>query len=426
MPSSVSSVKDGVVTITLQVELDSSMMDTEEAIEDVLNETGRLLTEEALKNLDTDGTPISQSKRLWYSKGRSNKTYQTPYGSVVVPSHVYQRSCGGKVWRPMEQNARLIMNSTPKFARQISSKFSHCAPRIVQRDLLENHGRKVTVSFLQKLSDAVATIVQAKEEDWHYHVPKLEVPVKTIAISLDGTCMLMCESGWREAMAGSLSLYDAEGNRLHTIYLGATPEYGKCHFLKRLTREIELLQQKYPDANYIGIADGAQFNWDFLEKHTQVQILDFYHASGYLGAVAKALHPKDKLEQKQWLNESCHALKSEKNAADNLYQEMAGLAKNGKKISKERTEKLQKSVTYFKNHKHQMAYSDYQSQNYPIGSGVIEAACKTLIKQRLCQSGMRWKEKGAAAVLSLRALALTSNLWQQFWKKGNQYGFLIA
>ena len=111
---------------------------------------------------------------------------------------------------------------------------------------------------------------------------------------------------------------------------------------------------------------------------------------------------------------------------DNLYQEMASLAKNGQKLSKELTEKLQKSVTYFKNHKHQMAYSDYQSKNYPIGSGVIEAACKTLIKQRLCLSGMRWKEKGAAAVLSLRALVLTSTLWQQFWKKGNQYGFLIA
>ena len=85
-------------------------------------------------------------------------------------------------------------------------------------------------------------------------------------------------------------------------------------FLKRLIREIELLKQKYPDANYIGIADGAQFNWDFLIDHTDTQILDFYHASGYLGAVAKARHPQDKLEQKQWLSESCHALKHDENA----------------------------------------------------------------------------------------------------------------
>ena len=85
-------------------------------------------------------------------------------------------------------------------------KFAHCAPRIVQRDLLDNHGRKVTVSLsLQdQLSDAVATIVQARR-GLALPCSKLEVPVKTIAISLDGTCMLMCESGWREAMAGSLS-----------------------------------------------------------------------------------------------------------------------------------------------------------------------------------------------------------------------------
>ncbi len=58
--------------------------------------------------------------------------------------------------------------------------------------------------------------------------------------------------------------------------------------------------------------------------------------------------------------------------------------------------------------------------------GVTEAACKTVIKQRLCGSGMRWKEKGAAAILSLRALVLTSTRWNQFWNKLNQYGFSIA
>ena len=89
-------------------------------------------------------------------------------------------------------------------------------------------------------------------------------------------------------------------------------------------------------------------------------------------------------------------------------------------------EKLQASITYFRNHLSQMQYSQFRQKHYPIGSGVTEAACKTLIKQRLCCSGMRWKEKGASIILSLRALILTSTRWEQFWDKLNQYGFPVA
>ena len=60
----------------------------------------------------------------------------------------------------------------------------------------------------------------------------------------------------------------------------------------------------------------------------------------------------------------------------------------------------------------------------PIGSGVTEAVCKTLIKQRLCQSGMKWKNRGIAMVLRLRALLCTQGRWEQFWERINQVGFM--
>ena len=58
--------------------------------------------------------------------------------------------------------------------------------------------------------------------------------------------------------------------------------------------------------------------------------------------------------------------------------------------------------------------------NLPIGSGIAEAVCKTLVKQRLCQSGMKWKTKGGALVLCLRALIYTKERWEQFWEQINQ------
>jgi hypothetical protein len=237
--------------------------------------------------------------------------------------------------------------------------------------------------------------------------------------------MLMCEDGWREAMVGTISLYDCEGERQHTIYLGATPEYGRKRFLERFEREITQTKDRYPNATYVGIADGAESNWKFLNEHTEEQILDFYHASGYLGILAEVLHPKQIPEQKEWLKNSCHQLKHEFGSANKFYNQMV-LAMSENKLTETMREKLQASITYFNNHLWQMDYAQFQQKTYPIGSGVTEAACKTLIKQRLCCSGMRWKQKGASIILSLRALVLTSTRWEQFWDNLNQYGFPVA
>jgi hypothetical protein len=201
-------------------------------------------------------------------------------------------------------------------------------------------------------------------------------------------------------------------------------EKRKKSFLTRLEREIERAKKRYPEAKLVGIADGAESNWKFLEKHTEEQILDFYHAAGYLGALAEALHPNTVSKQKEWLTENCRKLKHEKGKAGELLNLMKEV-KQEKSHSKSLTEKLEAAITYYENHQHQMDYAEYLEKEYPIGSGVTEAACKTLVKQRLCCSGMRWKEKGAGIILSLRGLVLTKERWSQFWAKLDQYGFPV-
>ena len=103
------------------------------------------------------------------------------------------------------------------------------------------------------------------------------------------------------------------------------------------------------------------------------------------------------------LNDRCHSLKHESNAATQLRLEMKTF--QNKKLSNKIAEQLESSITYFENHIGQMNYAQSLSENIPIGSGVTEAACKTLVKQRLCQSGMKWLERGASIVLGLRTLA---------------------
>lgn len=418
------SVEGTQVKIEMTIDLSRSMLTSEENIQSSLNEAGSIATGAALKYLDTDGSRIEIAGEVMYPKAEQPKTYQTPYGEVLIKRYVYQRAGGGKTYCPLDREARIIITSTPLFAKQVSSKFAYGSAREVRRDLRENHRRPVAVSYIQRLSEAISSIIEAKEESWNYMPPKMDQEIARVAVGLDGTCMLLCETGWREAMVGTVSLYDAQGERQHTIYLGATPEYGKGIFLERLEREIQRTKALYPQATYIGIADGAASNWQFLKDHTSEQVLDYYHASGYLGAVAVALYPKDVVEQKRWLKINCHQLKHEEDAADLLYKQMLELSQSGKH-PKAIQDKLAAAVTYFQNHRHQMNYAFYRAQCYPIGSGVTEAACKTLIKQRLCCSGMRWKETGAAVVLSLRALVLTPTRWTQFWSKLNQYGFPI-
>jgi hypothetical protein len=425
MGAQLQSITGSQVTIEVTIDLSRSMLTSEENIQQSLNDAGCIATAAALKYLDTDGGAIEIAGEVMHTKGEQPKAYQTPYGEVVVERHVYQRSGGGKTYCPMEREGRIIITSTPLFAKQVSAKFAYGSARAVQRDLGDNHRRPVAVSYIQRVSEAVASIVEAKEESWNYVPPKLDAAIHSVAIGLDGTCMLLCDSGWREAMVGTISLYDAQGERLHTVYLGATPEYGKAAFLERLEREIGRTKARYPTATYIGIADGAATNWQFLNRHTSEQILDFYHAAGYLGAVAAALYPEDVIQRQQWLNQSCHQLKHHPGAATQLYEQMRELAER-QTHPKPIRENLTAAVTYFQNHCHQMNYAVYAERHYPIGSGVTEAACKTVIKQRLCGSGMRWKEMGAAVVLSLRTLVLTETRWRQFWNKLNQYGVSLA
>lgn len=425
MTARIQSIDGKRITLELTIDLDDTMLSSEEAIQSGLNEAGQELTKVALKAFDTDGSPIDRCNQIWRTKGLQPKTYQTSYGEVSVDRHVYQRSGGGKTFCPLEHNARIILTATPHFCCQVGWKMAYGGARDVQRDLL-NHGRSLQVSTIQRIAETLSSVVQAREEDWDYAPPDaLSDQVHTVSIGLDGTCMLMCERHWREAMTGTVALYNREGKRLYTMYLGATPEAGKTTFLARLTREIERMKIRYPQATFVGVADGAKTNWDYLKNHVSVQILDFYHASGYLAAVATATYPKEADKRRFWLEEMCHQLKHSPGAAAQLLKVMKTLQQDDG-LSDSQQKELQKSTTYFQNHHQQMNYDQYQQQHYPIGSGVTEAACKLLIKQRFCRAGMRWKDKGAKVILSLRELALTPIRWQQFWSNIDGQGVVAS
>lgn len=140
--------------------------------------------------------------------------------------------------------------------------------------------------------------------------------------------------------------------------------------------------------------------------------------------MAKAVYPRGPMARQEWLEDRRHRLRHEKGYAKILLAEMEGLPTEG--LSEMVVEELGKAKTYFTNHHQQMNYAERAEANLPIGSGVTEAACKTIVKMRMCRGGARWKEDGARAVLSLRTLIYTEGRWQQFWAKIDRYGFPLA
>lgn len=416
-------IKDSI-TIEVTLPLAGSMLQAEEAIQDALNEVGLLATEKNLQRFDTDGSPIQLGSVRMTSKGQFAQDYETPYGSVAVPRHVYQTSEGGKTFCPLEENARMILNATPKFAKLVSYKYAEAGADAVVDDLRECHHRKISNRYVKSLGDTVGAYAVAKEETWNYALPKFARPCASIAIGIDGTCMLLHEDGWREAMAGTIAFYDAQGERLHTIYAGATPEYGKGKFHVKFRREVDRVKEAYPNVPYIGLGDGAADNWSYLKPMTDQQTLDFYHASEYVGKAAVVMFKgaKKKEEREAWLENQLQQLKHKQGAASRLLSVLQEFVSTTLVKNAEDQQKILSAITYLENQKGRMKYSYSVERNWPIGSGVTEAACKTLIKHRLCKSGSRWKDEGALAVLSIRGLRLTPGRWQEFWQNVDHYG----
>ncbi|HFC91629.1 MAG TPA: hypothetical protein ENJ51_02315 [Leucothrix mucor] len=154
-------------SLIMQVKIDlsgHSLMEIENRVLDACNEVGCLATEKALEKFDADGSPIQLGAQKSTSRDQSNKEDQTPYGVVEIKRHVYQTSQGGKIYYPLEDKANIIQGATPKFAQQLSHKYSTMNAPTVCRDLLENHNRKISHYYVQDATEWVDSIAQEKEE----------------------------------------------------------------------------------------------------------------------------------------------------------------------------------------------------------------------------------------------------------------------
>ena len=172
-----------------------------------------------------------------------------------------------------------------------------------------------------------------------------------------------------------------------------------------MRREAE--RRGFPDARRrVVLADGAKWIWRAATEMFPgaIQIVDFFHAAERMWDVARALFPRDRDSRKAWAEARCSELKA--GSLDALLATLRALA--------DHCEEAAKCLHYVETNRDRMRYADFRAQGLQIGSGVVEAGCRTIVGARLKQSGMYWTLNGADGILALRACIL-SGRYEDFW-----------
>jgi hypothetical protein len=192
-----------------------------------------------------------------------------------------------------------------------------------------------------------------------------------------------------------------------TTYVGAietAEEFGRRLYLEAWKRGWSCATKK------VVIGDGAEWIWNLADQHFPgaIQIVDLYHARQHLWDLARKLYPNQEAEQKHWM--TIHQDRLDEGNIEDLVAALRLIDS----ASPELAEKIRAEAGYFENHAKRMRYPQFRQQHLFVGSGVIEAGCKTVIGSRCKQSGMFWTVRGANAILALRCCQVNSR-FEDYW-----------
>ena len=232
----------------------------------------------------------------------------------------------------------------------------------------------------------------------------------TLVMSIDSTCVNIRREGWRHATAATLSTYDTNGNRLDTVYVGRMPETGKLKAKRLLEKEVEARMAKQNFKYIVCIADGARDLWLYFRRKypNTIHVVDFFHVCEHLSKLSDVFFD-NRSEAKAWYKKYRTILKEDPQGASKLIR----AARYRRSLIKENSE-IESEIKYLQHNRKRMSYFELRQKKLPIGSGVVEAACKNLIGARMKKSGMRWSVDGGQTILTLRSIIL-SNRWESFW-----------
>jgi hypothetical protein len=399
-----------------EAELHGRMMEAERDI---------LATE--MSKLDVDADAVVVAGKVHRRVLRQSQTYMTSAGEVVLERTLYKDRTDedGHCVSPMELALGIVGDFwTPRAAQQALWVVTQMTPK----KSAELFGR---VGNMEPSKSSIDRLPKLIAERWEQDRESLEAALRegleipegavSIAVSLDGVLapidgansptevrakaadegrLSKGPAGYREASCATVSFCDAKGDLLAAVRMARAPETKKATLKTMLTAEVSAILARHPELVLMKVADGAADNWAYLSSDALPpgeEAVDFFHASEHLHAALAAVYGDGTHETRfrhQTLRET---LRDEEGGVDKVIRALKHLASKHPRMSTVSTE-----LAYFRKHKKRMRYFELQAKGLMIGSGVVEAACKTLVTQRLKQSGMRWSVRGAQAILTPR------------------------
>jgi hypothetical protein len=347
-----------------------------------------------------------------YRKYLALGRYLTLLGEISLQRGIYQSNKAARSICPLEVKLRFI-NDYVSFAAAEYICYSLASMTLGE---FVKHSRKWALmkpseGTVRRVLDYVGRFLEASDFlDTVRSEESVPEEAVTLAMSMDSTTVNMRHEGWRHATAATLSTYDAQGNRLDTVYIGRMPETGKNKAKGMLEKEIEVRLAKREFKQIVCIADGARDLWRYFRSKypDAIHVVDFYHVCEHLSKLSSMFF-KEPSEAKAWFKKYRTILKKDPEGAAKLLR-----AARYRRTLMKHIPELESEIKYLQHNKTRMNYFELLKKNLPIGSGVVEAACKNLIGARMKKSGMRWTLDGGQTVLTLRSLLL-SNRWEQFW-----------
>lgn len=400
-----------------------------------------------LARYDVDADAVMVNGQEWRQcLSNQPKTYLSASGPITVSRHLYRPIGGGKSICPLELGAGIIGGlHTPVLARQVAYLMGHLTSQETSDVFSELGISGPSSSTCDRLPKRLSTVWETHRVQWEAALQNQEMvagEATVVAVSLDGVMVPDKDgqretkakreaakaqglsktpsgpAGYREVGCGTVTLYDEEGERLDTVRYGRAPEYKKKTLTEELDAELVSILAVRPDLEVVAIADGAEENWRYFDRPlyaSATRIVDHGHACDHLREAMTAYYGAKSVEGRAEYARLRIILRDQPDGVDHVITALGRLAR---KLSgsrrKARRKRLQSELTYFQNQRDRMDYAGYQARGLPIGSGLVEAACKTLATQRLKRSGMSWRE-GKQAMLTIRSLQ-QSQRWAAAWE----------
>jgi hypothetical protein len=415
-------------------------LELENALNAAANETCRQVLEREANRLEADDKKAVPSKVRFHKESyRINKKtparIATRFGTITVRSFYYLNEADGE---PGLHPLHLRMGigagvGTPALLERVARMSVDHTQSEVRAWLRREHGlvwsndrlRAALADFRQALLPFVADLQEARLLTWLMQAEQSRGRHRPVlAAGRDGTMTPMRQGGYKEASTATVSVYDRRRRRVGTVYLGQMPEEKQVTLTRTLTAlvtaTLKAWQGRVPRLAYItdkGSApddyyrrvlkkmkhprDGTLLTWEW--------VLDFYHASTYIGKLADALFGAETPAGAQWFAKVRRWLRDRSQGAAHVLR--SALQHLGRRrMTKAQKAEFWKAYRYVRRHRRLMDYQGCRRRGSPIGSGVTEAACKTVFTQRFKRSGMRWHCESGQAILDLRVIHL-SGIW---------------